>query len=180
MASLASALILSILVLFSGIANANIPWWIPAPPPVVHGQVMPSDWWVTAKSAALAENTDPFRIVATMVMECRVKKNGRLIIWRTDIFGRNPVVGPCGFNLHCGIPKEILFSPHEQIKQAAWLLKGDYVRRLKSYCTTWRENNYIRDSVSLYHQLEREARNKLYSLPNDRLCGLYKKDNKVK
>lgn len=152
MASLAQCLVL--LLLLCNISYASVKgeqWWENAPPPVVHGKVMPASWWASAKQAARLYNTDPFRVVAVMWMESGGFKTGSSI-------NGSRFVPPCGFNKYCSISREILYTPELQIAHAVMRLSGnDFVSRLKVYNKTWYKNKYVPHVLALKNQLEREA-----------------------
>lgn len=135
-------------------AFAQGQWWDMAPPPVVHGQVMPSSWWESAKRGAARWNTDPFRIAAVAWIECGGWKTGSEVGP-----GRNgrKYVPPMGFNRKCNIPQEVMYTPELQIEWAAGLLSGDLAARLHRYNATCYKDNYVRDVLSLKRRLEQEA-----------------------
>jgi hypothetical protein len=142
-------------VLLTTPALVQAEWWDMAPPPVVHGQVMPSSWWEAAKRGAARWNTDPFRIAAVAWIEGGGWKTGSEVGP-----GRNgrKYVPPMGFNRTCKIPREVMYTPELQIEWAAMLLSGDLAARLHRYNATWYKDHYIQNVLALKKQLEWEAR----------------------
>ena len=126
-------------------------WWEQAPPPVVHGQVMPSHWWEEAKRSGKRYNVNPFLVAAVAWIEC----NG----WDSDRIGNTPYWGPMGLSEKCRkIPRWKLDDDLANIELGARALRGKTPEVLKRYNTQWRKNHYVRDVMALKRQLEREAR----------------------
>jgi hypothetical protein len=143
-----------ILLLSPGIAKADSNWWEQAPPPVVHGKVMPSRWWEGVKRSSERYKVNPFLVAAVAWVE----GNG----WDGDRIGHSPYWGPMGINERCrNIPRWKLDDDLANIDVGTRALRGRPRRVLKRYNATWYKNNYVRDVLSLKRQLEREARIKV-------------------
>jgi hypothetical protein len=119
---------------------------------------MPVSWWEAAKRGAARNNSTPFRVAAVMYIEmggwkstpAGTGKNGRKYI------------GPCGFNKHCDIPRDVMYTPEKQIEWATGLLTGNLISRLKKYNTNPHKRTvYIRTVTGLVKQLEAQAHNDL-------------------
>jgi hypothetical protein len=143
-----------ILLLSPGIAKAGYNWWEQAPPPVVHGKVMPSHWWEGVKRSSERYKVNPFLVAAVAWVE----GNG----WDGDRIGRSPYWGPMGINERCKkIPRWKLDDDLANIDVGTKALRGRPQAVLKRYNATWYKNNYVRDVMALKRQLEREARIKV-------------------
>ena len=158
---LALAICLVFLLITCLNAKENKYWWEEAPPPVHKGHQMPESWWAAAKRSAKDNHCNPFDIVAVMIMESspRPFSKGGLTVGR----GRNgrKYIRPMGFNRHCNIPDDVMYTPEKQIYHAGRLLQGKLKKRLKKYNTKWYENNYIRDIIRTSHKLQQEAREQI-------------------
>ncbi len=138
------------LVLLPGTARTDSNWWEQAPPPVVHGKVMPSHWWEEVKRSSERCHVNPFLAAAVAWIE----GNG----WDGDRIGHSPYWGPMGLNECCPVPYEVLTDPLSNIRVGVAALQGPSPRTvLKRYNATWFKNHYIRDVMALKRQLEREA-----------------------
>jgi soluble lytic murein transglycosylase-like protein len=138
------------LLLLPNTARTDSNWWEQAPPPVVHGKVMPSDWWEEVKRSSERYHVNPFLVAAVAWIE----GNG----WDGDRIGHSPYWGPMGINEHCRrIPYCMLTDPLSNIRVGVAALQGNPQTVLKRYNATWYKNNYIRDVLALKRQLEREA-----------------------
>jgi hypothetical protein len=139
------------LLLLPNTARTDSSWWEQAPPPVVHGQVMPSAWWEEVKRSSERYHVNPFLAAAVAWIE----GNG----WDGDRIGHSHYWGPMGINENCQrIPYGVLTDPLGNIRAGVAALRGDPHKVLRRYNTTWYKNNYIRDVMALKRQLEREAR----------------------
>jgi soluble lytic murein transglycosylase-like protein len=117
---------------------------------VVHGKVMPSDWWQEVKRSSERYQVNPFLVAAVAWIE----GNG----WNGDRIGRSPYWGPMGLNENCRrIPYCMVTDPLSNIRVGVAALRGNPKTVLKRYNSTWYKNNYVRDVLALKRQLEREA-----------------------
>ena len=147
----ASLALLIFLLLSPGTAKTDTNWWEQAPPPVVHGKVMPSHWWAEVKRSSKRYHVNPFLAAAVAWIE----GNG----WDGDRIGHSPFWGPMGINEHCSVPPQVLTDPLCNIRVGVAALKGPSPKKvLKRYNAKWFKDHYIRDVMALKRQLEREAR----------------------
>ena len=146
----ASLALMVFLLLSPGTARTDTNWWEQAPPPVVHGKVMPSPWWAEVKRSCGRYNVNPFLAAAVAWIE----GNG----WDGDRIGHSPFWGPMGINEYCSVPDYLLTDPLGNIRVGVAALRGPSPKKvLKRYNTKWYKNHYIRDVMALKRQLEREA-----------------------
>jgi hypothetical protein len=139
------------LLLSPGIARSGSNWWEQAPPPVVHGKVMPSHWWEEVKRSSERYHVNPFLVAAVAWIE----GNG----WEGDRIGNSPYWGPMGINEQCWkIPRWKLYDDLANIELGTRGLSGDPQAALKRYNAEWFKGHYMRDIMALERQLEREAR----------------------
>ena len=132
----------------------NVYWWENAPPPRArNGKPMPEIWWTWVKKSSKKYGTNPFNVASVMDVEMNGWKSG---LAGTGKNGRK-YVGPCGFNKHCQIPWEDIWVPEKQIDRCAWLLSGSLQKRLKSYNTEWRRNNYIPHTIGNAKRMKADA-----------------------
>jgi hypothetical protein len=118
---------------------------------VVHGKVMPCEWWEEAKRSGKRYHVNPFLVAAVAWIE----GNG----WDSDRIGHSPFWGPMGINERCRkIPRWKLDDDLANIRVGARALRGKTPDVLKRYNAEWYKNHYIRDVMALKRQLEREAR----------------------
>jgi hypothetical protein len=142
---------MALLFLSPGAVSHDRNWWEQAPPPVVHGKVMPSQWWEEAKRSSKRYNVNPFLVAAVAWIE----GNG----WDSDRIGNSPFWGPMGINEQCRkIPRWKLYDDLANIGLGARALRGKAPDVLKRYNAEWDKDHYIRDVMALKRQLEREAR----------------------
>jgi len=142
---------MALLFLSPGAVSHDSNWWEQAPPPVVHGKVMPSHWWEEAKRSSKRYNVNPFLVAAVAWIE----GNG----WDSDRIGNSPYWGPMGINEQCRrIPRWKLYDDLANIRVGARALRGKTPDVLKRYNAEWSKDHYIRDVMALKKQLEREAR----------------------
>jgi hypothetical protein len=138
------------LLLLPGSAKSDGNWWEQAPPPVVHGQVMPSYWWKEVKRSSERYHVNPFLVAAVAWIE----GDG----WKCDRIGHSPYWGPMGINENCeNIPRWMIQDDLANIDLGACALRGNPKTALKHYNTKWSKNHYVRDVLALKRQLEREA-----------------------
>jgi hypothetical protein len=138
------------LLLSPATAKTDGNWWEQAPPPVVHGKVMPSCWWEKVKRSSERHHVNPFLVAAVAWIE----GNG----WRGDRIGHSPYWGPMGINEHCEkIPRWMIQDDLANIELGVCALRGKPKTALKRYNTKWFKNHYIRDVLALKRQLERNA-----------------------
>jgi hypothetical protein len=139
------------LLLLPGTARTDTNWWEQAPPPVVHGKVMPSHWWAEVKRSSERYHVNPFLAAAVAWIE----GNG----WDGDRIGHSPYWGPMGINEYCPVPPQVLTDPLRNIRVGVAALRGHSPKKvLRRYNAKWFEDHYIRDVMALKRQLEREAR----------------------
>ena len=139
------------LLLSPGSASHDSIWWEQAPPPVVHGKVMPSPWWEEAKRSSKRYHVNPFLVAAVAWVE----GNG----WDGDRIGNSPYWGPMGINEKCRkIPRCKIRDDLANIRVGVRALRGKAPGVLKRYNTEWDKNHYIRDVMALKRQLEWKAR----------------------
>ncbi len=137
-----------------GSAGSGTPWWEQAPPPVVHGQVMPSPWWEEVKRSSGRYHVNPFLVAAVAWIE----GNG----WDGDRIGHSPFWGPMGINERCGkIPRWKIYDDQANIELGVRALRGPVPAVLKRYNTKWYKDHYIRDVMALQRQLEQKAQIKV-------------------
>jgi hypothetical protein len=142
------------LLLSPVMAKSGNPWWEQAPPPVVHGKVMPSCWWQGVKRSSERYHVNPFLVAAVAWIE----GNG----WDGDRIGHSPYWGPMGINERCRkIPRWKLYDDLANIELGVRALRGNPRAVLKRYNAKWFKNHYIRDVMALKRQLEWEARIKV-------------------
>jgi hypothetical protein len=139
-----------LLLLLPSTARPDGSWWEQAPPPVVHGKVMPSHWWEEVKRSSERYHVNPFLAAAVAWIE----GNG----WDGDRIGRSPYWGPMGINECCPVPRQVLTDPVGNIQVGVKALRGECPEKvLKRYNAKWYKDHYIRDVMALKRQLEREA-----------------------
>ena len=132
-------------------ATSGSYWWEQAPPPVVHGKVMPVPWWEEVKRASERYNVSPFFAAAVM----HIEGNG----WTEQRLGHSPYWGPMGVNEYCRVAADALTDPLCNIRVGVAALRGKEPSTiLKRYNALWFKDHYIRDVLALERQLEREAR----------------------
>jgi hypothetical protein len=140
-----------LLFLSPGAVSDDSNWWEQAPPPVVHGKVMPSQWWEGAKRSSKRYNVNPFLVAAVAWIE----GNG----WEGDRIGNSTFWGPMGINEQCRkIPPWKVYDDLANIELGTKALRGKTPDVLKRYNPEWDKNHYIREVMALKRQLEREAR----------------------
>ena len=146
----ASLALMVFLLLPPGTARTDTNWWEQAPPPVVHGKVMPSPWWAEVKRSCERYHVNPFLAAAVAWIE----GNG----WDGDRIGHSPYWGPMGINEYCSVPQYLLTDPLGNIRVGVAALRGRSPKKiLKRYNAKWYKDHYIRDVMALKRQLEREA-----------------------
>jgi hypothetical protein len=147
----ASLALMVFLLLLPSTARTDSHWWEQAPPPVVHGKVMPSRWWEAVKRSSERYHVNPFFAAAVAWIE----GDG----WDGDRIGHSPYWGPMGINEYCPVPNRVLTDPVSNIRVGVKALRGHSPRKvLKRYNAKWYKDHYIRDVLALKRQLEREAR----------------------
>jgi hypothetical protein len=119
---------------------------------------MPSSWWEAAKRGAARNNSTPFRVAAVMYIEM----GG----WKSTPAGKGKngrkYIGPCGFNKHCNIPRDVMYTPEKQVEWATGLLTGTFTKRLKKYNTNpHNRDKYVKAVVGLATHLEAQAHDDL-------------------
>ena len=150
----ASLALIVFLLLLPSTARPDSNWWEQAPPPVVHGKVMPCAWWAEVKRSSERYHVNPFLAAAVAWIE----GNG----WDGDRIGRSPYWGPMGINEYCRVPRQLLTDPVGNIRVGVAALRGNSPEEvLKRYNAKWYKDHYIRDVLSLKRQLEQEARQKV-------------------
>jgi hypothetical protein len=139
-----------LLFLSPGIARSGSNWWEQAPPPVVHGKVMPAHWWEEVKRSSERYHVNPFLVAAVAWIE----GNG----WEGDRIGNSPYWGPMGINEQCWkIPRWKLYDDLANIQLGVRALRGIVPVVLKRYNGKWYKDHYIRDVMALQRQLEQGA-----------------------
>jgi soluble lytic murein transglycosylase-like protein len=146
-----ASLALTVFLLISPVAaHTDCNWWEQAPPPVVHGKVMPSCWWKEVKRSSARYHVNPFLAAAVAWIE----GNG----WDPDRIGHSPYWGPMGINEYCPVSYRVLSNPLSNIRVGVAALRGNNPKAvLKRYNAKWFKDHYIRDVLALKRQLEREA-----------------------
>jgi hypothetical protein len=131
---------------------------------VVHGKVMPSQWWEEVKRSSECYHVNPFLAAAVAWIE----GNG----WDSDRIGHSPYWGPMGINEYCPVPRRMLTDPVSNIRVGVAALRGQSPEKvLKRYNAKWFKDHYIRDVMALKRQLEQEARQKIGIAAADKGSG---------
>jgi hypothetical protein len=131
-------------------ARTDSNWWEQAPPPVVHGKIMPSRWWKAVKRSSERYHVNPFFVAAVAWIESDGWDCGRL--------GHSHYWGPMGINERCSVPHRVLADPVSNIRVGVKALRGHSPRQvLKRYNATWYKDHYVRDVLALKRQLERDG-----------------------